>query len=91
MPQEKLGSGVLMKNSYKEEGDRKPDYTGPCTILVNGMEQEAEIAAWIKISAKDSARLKTGDKYFSFQISEKFKKDIPAAAPAGDDNDQPPF
>jgi len=79
-----------MKNSYKEEGDNKPDYTGPCTIMVNGMEQESEIAAWIKTSTKDSARLKTGDKYFSFQIQEKYKKDIPAAT-AADDNDQPPF
>tara|TARA_R100000005_G_scaffold95552_1_gene77433 strand:+ start:15994 stop:16266 length:273 start_codon:yes stop_codon:yes gene_type:complete len=90
MPQEKLGNGVLMKNGYKEEGDNKPEYTGPCTLMVNGMEQEAEIAAWLKTASKDTARLKTGDKYFSFQISEKFKKDI---APQGNapDDDQPPF
>ncbi len=79
-----------MKNGYKEEGDDKPEYTGPCTLTVNGMEQEAEIAAWLKTASKDTARLKTGDKYFSFQISEKFKKDI---APQSNepDNDQPPF
>ncbi len=91
MPQEKLGSGVLMKNSYKEEGDKKPEYTGPCTLMVNGLEQEAEIAAWIKTAESDKTRLKKGDKYFSFQIQEKFKKDIPTAASAPDDNDQPPF
>ena len=91
MPQQKLGSGVLMKNSYKEEGDNKPDFTGPCTLMVNGMDQAAEIAAWIKVATKDSARLKVGDKYFSFQISEEFKKDIPATDKAGDDNDQPLF
>jgi|TARA_B100000519_G_scaffold168860_1_gene153772 hypothetical protein len=90
MPQEKLGNGVLMKNGYKEEGDNKPEYTGPCTLMVNGMEQEAEIAAWLKTASKDTARLKTGDKYFSFQISEKFKKDIAPQNNAPDD-DQPPF
>jgi len=90
MPQEKLGNGVLMKNGYKEEGDKKPEYTGPCTLMVNGMEQEAEIAAWLKTASKDTARLKTGDKYFSFQISEKFKKDIAPQNNAPDD-DQPPF
>ena len=79
-----------MKNGYKEEGDNKPEYTGPCTLMVNGMEQEAEIAAWLKTSSKDNARLKTGDKYFSFQISEKFKKDIAPQNNAPDD-DQPPF
>ena len=90
MPQEKLGNGVLMKNGYKEEGDNTPEYTGPCTLMVNGMEQEAEIAAWLKTASKDTARLKTGDKYFSFQISEKFKKDIAPQNNAPDD-DQPPF
>tara|TARA_E500000081_G_scaffold128927_1_gene137572 strand:+ start:7296 stop:7568 length:273 start_codon:yes stop_codon:yes gene_type:complete len=90
MPQEKLGNGVLMKNGYKEEGDKKPEYTGPCTLIVNGMEQEAEIAAWVKTASKDTARLKTGDKYFSFQISEKFKKDIAPQSNAPAD-DQPPF
>lgn len=79
-----------MKNGYKEEGDKKPEYTGPCTLMVNGMEQEAEIAAWLKTASKDTARLKTGDKYFSFQISEKFKKDIAPQNNAPDD-DQPPF
>jgi len=88
MPQEKIGSGVLMTNTYKQEGDSKPDLTGPVTVKVAGIEVEYEIAAWKKIATKEGKRLKVGDKYLSFQIQEKWKKDIPAAdaVAATDDN-----
>lgn len=86
MPQEKVGSGVLMKNNYKQDGDSKPDYTGPATLIIAGVEAEYEIAAWKKTAQKESKRLKVGDTYLSFQIQEKWKKDIPAAETASDDN-----
>lgn len=88
MPQEKIGSGVLMTNTYKQEGDAKPDYTGPVTVKVAGIEVEYEIAAWKKVATKEGKRLKVGDTYLSFQIQEKWKKDIPAAetVAATDDN-----
>ena len=79
MPQTKVGSGVLMKNTYKEEGDKKPDFTGPATLVIAGVAAEYEIAAWKKIADKETKRLKVGDTYLSFQIQEKWKKDIPAA------------
>ena len=68
-----------MKNTYKEEGDKKPDFTGPATLVIAGVEAEYEIAAWKKIADKETKRLKVGDTYLSFQIQEKWKKDIPAA------------
>ena len=49
MPQEKIGSGVLMTNTYKQEGDSKPDLTGPVTVKVAGIEVEYEIAAWLSL------------------------------------------
>jgi len=68
-----------MKNTYKQEGDNKPDLTGPATLVIAGVEAEYEIAAWKKIAQKETARLKVGDQYLSFQIQEKWKKEIPAA------------
>ena len=37
-------SGVLFKNREKEEGSRKPDYTG--NITING--EEMRLSAWLK-------------------------------------------
>jgi len=83
MAQEKIASGVLMKNDRKEEGDKRPDYTGPATVIVAGAEVEYDIAAWVTTATKDSARLKTGDKYMSWTIQEKWKADVAAEAEAG--------
>jgi len=92
MAQTKLASGVLMKNDRKidnddsDENKKRPDYTGPATVITAGVEVEGEVAAWIKIATKDSARLKTGDKYMSFQVKEKWKGDVPS-----EEIDQPKF
>ena len=80
-----------MKNSRKEQGDNKPDLTGPCTVTVNGVEIEADVAAWVKTANRDSARLKTGDSYYSFVISEKFKKDVTPNESSGGGSDDLPF
>jgi len=72
-----------MKNDRKEEGDKRPDYTGPATVIVAGAEVEYDIAAWVRTATKDSARLKVGDKYMSWTIQEKWKADVAAEAEAG--------
>ena len=86
MAQEKIGSGVLMKNDRKEDNDKRPDYTGPATIKVGGVETEYEIAGWVRVATKDSKRLKTGDSYISWQIQEKWKPDVPASENVAEDN-----
>ena len=49
--------GVLFDNKYKEEGDRKPDYTG--NINVEG--KEYKIKSWKNVS-------RNGNPYISIQL-----------------------
>jgi hypothetical protein len=92
MAQTKLASGVLMKNDRKidndnsDENKKRPDYTGPATVITAGVEVEAEVAAWMNISDKVTKRLKVGDKYLVFQVREKWKGDVPSG-----DIDEPKF
>jgi uncharacterized protein (DUF736 family) len=51
--------GVLFRDANKEEGSKKPDYTGK--IDVNG--KEYRLAGWLR-------EAKTGGKFLSLAISE---------------------
>lgn len=92
MAREKVGNGTLMKNDKKVDGDDsetnalRPDYTGPATITIAGVDAEYDIAAWLKVAQKDTNRLKKGDIYISWTISEKWKSDVPTETV-----DNPPF
>lgn len=82
-------SGALFKNKKKEEGDKKPEYTGQCEI--NG--QEMWISAWVKESARG--------KFFSMRFTPKEemqkptpKRSLQSAKDDVDammDDDLPPF
>ncbi|MFA7176135.1 MAG: hypothetical protein WC114_02710 [Smithellaceae bacterium] len=63
MPYDNNLTGVLFRNKKKEEGDKKPEYTGSCEIA--GVEYW--ISAWVKTSSK------TGEKFFSFKFEPKEK------------------
>jgi len=54
----------LWKNKYKEDGDKKPDYTG--NGMVNG--EKKDFSLWI--NQNDD-----GQKYLSGQFKEPYKKD----------------
>ena len=56
----KDNTGVLFYNSYKEEGDNKPNLTGEATV--DGVTKT--IAAWKNESKK-------GKKYYSLVIKDK--------------------
>ena len=53
----------LWKNKYKEDGDKKPDYTG--NGMVNG--EKKDFSLWIN---EDD----NGQRYLSGQFKEPFKK-----------------
>tara|TARA_R100001163_G_C4863101_1_gene68434 strand:- start:147 stop:359 length:213 start_codon:yes stop_codon:yes gene_type:complete len=53
----------LWKNKYKEDGDKKPDYTG--NGMVNG--EKKDFSLWIN---QDD----NGQRYLSGQFKEPFKK-----------------
>jgi len=88
--------GVLFKNDRKQEGDKKPEYTG--SLNVDGVEFFLD--AWLKVG-------KSGAKFMSVSVKRKDKQPeaalqqrqpAPAArqAPASqgsgfDDMDEPPF
>tara|TARA_R100000995_G_scaffold83043_1_gene58071 strand:- start:2428 stop:2640 length:213 start_codon:yes stop_codon:yes gene_type:complete len=54
----------LWKNKYKNEGDKKPDYTG--NGLING--EKKDISLWINED-------KNGQRFLSGQINEPYKKE----------------
>lgn len=54
-------TGALFKNTYKEKGDKKPDWTGP---WVNERGDDMRIAMWLRTS-------KAGNPYIYVQVSEK--------------------
>lgn len=56
--------GVLFDNKYKEEGDRKPDYTG--NINVEG--KEYKIKSWKNVS-------RNGNPYISIQLEDPEAQD----------------
>jgi len=62
----KDNSFKLWKNKYKEEGDKKPDYTG--NGMVNGKKQD--FSMWINESDD-------GTRYLSGQFKDPYKKDSP--------------
>ena len=55
-----IGSFTLGKNTYKQEGDKTPDYTGTIT-MEDGSEQR--LGAWLQTNGK------TGEKFFSGKIT----------------------
>lgn len=74
-------SGVLFKNTKKQEGEKTPDYRGHITI--NG--EELDIAAWVRTSGK-------GNKFMSLKISDKFvPSDNYVPAPATQTEEDLPF
>ena len=54
-------SGALFKNTYKEKGDKKPDWSGP---WVNERGDDMRIGFWFRTS-------KSGAPYIYAQVSEK--------------------
>lgn len=54
-------TGALFKNTYKEKGDKKPDWTGP---WVNERGDDMRIAMWLRTS-------KAGNPYIYAQVTEK--------------------
>ena len=54
-------TGALFKNTYKEKGDTKPDWTGP---WVNERGDDMRIAMWLRTS-------KAGNPYIYAQVTEK--------------------
>ena len=54
-------SGALFKNKYKEEGDSKPDWSGP---WVNERGDEMRIGFWFRTS-------KAGNPYIYAKVDEK--------------------
>ena len=73
----KIGKGAAFKNRDKQEGDSKPDYSGPAfEIELGGNKYNVAVAIW-KSKAK-----KTGNDYYSVQLTEvkedAEKKDSPS-------------
>jgi len=54
-------SGALYKNKYKEQGDKKPDWSGP---WVNERGDDMRIGIWFRTS-------KAGQPYMYVQVDEK--------------------
>lgn len=53
-------SGILFKNKDKEDGDRRPEYTG--NIMIGGIEYW--LSAWVKMSS-------SGNKFMSLAVKAK--------------------
>lgn len=90
MAQEKVGNGTLMLNKRKEKdnADHKnwPDYDGPVTITIAGVEGDFEMAAWKKVSDKETKRLVKGETYLSISIRERWKPDVSESTEVTEDN-----
>ena len=59
--------GAMFVNSYKEDGDNRPDFTG--TIDVEGVEYK--IAGWKRTSEKK------GTRFISLSIDKKYDEKAP--------------
>jgi len=59
--QNKPNTGALYKNKYKEQGDTKPEWSGPFT---NERGDEMRVAVWLRTS-------KAGQPYMYVKVSEK--------------------
>jgi len=79
----KPNTGALFQNKYKEEGDSKPDWTGPFT---NERGDDMRVGIWFRTS-------KAGNPYIHVEVSEKqekrdaafsdgFEQDSPQNSPA---------
>lgn len=77
---EKIGFGTLFVEHDKKNA-KGPDYNGPLTVVINGQEVAARIAAWKK------------DGNLSFQITQKNDEVAAAPIPAADSqlDDNIPF
>ena len=64
-------SGALFKNTYKEKGDTKPDWSGP---WVNERGDDMRIGFWFRTS-------KAGVPYIHAQVTEKPQPQQQAQAP----------
>ena len=64
-------SGALFKNTYKEKGDNKPDWSGP---WVNERGDDMRIGFWFRTS-------KAGIPYIHAQVTEKPQPQQQAQAP----------
>jgi len=64
-------SGALFKNTYKEKGDNKPDWSGP---WVNERGDDMRIGFWFRTS-------KAGVPYIHAQVTEKPQPQQQAQAP----------
>jgi hypothetical protein len=60
----KPNTGALFQNKYKEEGDSKPDWTGPFT---NERGDDMRVGIWFRTS-------KAGNPYIHVEVSEKQEK-----------------
>ena len=73
----KIGKGAAFPNRDKQEGDTKPDFSGPAfEVELGGSTYNVAVAIW-KSKAK-----KTGNDYYSIQLTEVIedaeKKDSPS-------------
>ena len=60
----KIGKGAAFKNRDKQEGDSKPDYSGPAfEIELGGNKYNVAVAIWDTTSKK-------GTNYYSVQLTE---------------------
>lgn len=71
--QHKNGSFSLFKNSYKQDGDNKPDYKGRGKDLAGN---DIEIACWLR-DGKDG-----GPRWLSCQMAPPREKQQPSQQPA---------
>jgi uncharacterized protein (DUF736 family) len=72
----KIGKGAAFKNRDKQEGDTKPDYSGPAfEVELGGNKYNVAVAIWDTTSKK-------GTNYYSVQLTEvqedAEKKDSPS-------------
>jgi hypothetical protein len=92
-------SGKLSHNKYKEEGDKKPNWTGEITMqrsaLKELLSQHAEDDVVIKLSGWDMSgnygpwmRL-SWNNYKPQPKDDSYAKPAPKAAPPADDDDVP--
>ena len=74
-------TGSLFKNKYKEDGDKKPEFTGEGNL--HG--RPTKLAIWVKVD-------KNGQKYLFIKASEpETKQQTAAAAPPDLSGDDFPF
>ena len=65
----KIGKGAAFKNRDKQEGDSKPDYSGPAfEIELGGNKYNVAVAIWDTTSKK-------GTNYYSVQLTEVKEED----------------